>query len=112
MQEVLKELALGSITLGTAVIIALVKAGLSYAKGWILAKTNKTVYENALGVAKGLYYVLEEQYDSGATKKKMMDTKLLELFPNLTKAELDAINKQVCNQIKNAIRQEVLTDDK
>lgn len=116
MQGILKELALGVASLGITAVVAMVKIGLSYAKEWIIVKTNKAVYENALCVAKGMYYVLEEQYNSpknGAQKRNAMNQRLLKLFPSLTPDELDSINKQVCNEIKSAINiLEVQEDDK
>ena len=63
-------------------------------------------YDKAILIAKGLYYVLEEQFatieKSGVQKKAQMENYLLQLFPSLTQIELDAINKTVCEEVKAA----------
>ncbi|ABQ23648.1 hypothetical protein [Clostridium kluyveri] len=67
----------------------------------LAAKKEATSYNRALSVAKGLYYVLEDEFKSlakaGDAKRAEMEKRLLEIVPGLTQSELDAINKEVCN---------------
>ncbi len=78
----------------------------------LAAKKDADNYNRALSLARGLYYVLEEEFKSlakaGDAKRAEMEKRLLQIIPGLTQDELDAINKEVCN---NAIKigQEILT---
>ena len=69
----------------------------------LAAKKNADNYNRALSVAKGLYYVLEEEFKSlakaGDAKRAEMEKRLLQIIPGLTQSELDAINKEVCNGV-------------
>jgi len=51
-----------------------------------------------------LYYVLKDEFKdlvkAGDTKRAEMGKRLLEIIPGLTQNELDAINKEVCNGVK------------
>ena len=69
----------------------------------LAAKKGADNYNRALSVAKGLYYVLEEEFKSlakaGDAKRAEMEKRLLQIIPGLTQNELDAINKEVCNGV-------------
>lgn len=69
----------------------------------LAVKKEATNYNRALSVAKGLYYVLEEEFKSlakaGGAKRAEMEKRLLQIIPGLTQNELDAINKEVCNGV-------------
>jgi hypothetical protein len=64
-------------------------------------------YTRALNIAKGMYYVLEDEFKdiekSGLEKKVEMDNRLLKLIPELSQEELDSINKQIWNDVKENI---------
>lgn len=98
-------------------LIALLTAILSIAIPYLIAKFKAYIEEKgkavqfnrALGIAKGMYFGLEDEFDgiqkAGQMKKEEMDRRLLELFPSLTQVELDAINKDICNTINNGIKE-------
>ena len=69
----------------------------------LAAKKGADNYNRALSVAKGLYYVLEDEFKdiakAGDAKRVEMEKRLLEIIPGLTQNELDAINKEVCNGV-------------
>lgn len=69
----------------------------------LAAKKGADNYNRALSVAKGLYYVLEDEFKSlakaGDAKRAEMEKRLLQIIPGLTQNELDAINKEVCNGV-------------
>lgn len=65
---------------------------------YVRSKCDSQTFSSAMEVAKGIYIYLEDKYTMsgmGETKKVEMEEMLLEKFPNLTKVELDSINKAV-----------------
>ena len=81
------------------IIFTIVLTYLGKFKTWIVNKVGAQTYNRALEVAKGLWYLLEDEFKdvqkAGAEKRAEMNKRLLELFPTLTQTELDAINKHV-----------------
>lgn len=77
----------------------------------LIARKGMDDYNHALIVARGMYYVLEGEFSSvkksGDTKRSEMNKRLLQISPNLTQDELDAINKQVCNATDREIDQQL-----
>ncbi|MFC0905257.1 hypothetical protein ACFHWD_11225 [Clostridium sp. MT-14] len=75
-----------------------------------IARKGMDNYNHALTVAKGMYYVLEDEFSSvqksGDIKKSEMDKRLLQLLPCLTQDELNAINKQVCISADSKVKQQ------
>lgn len=76
-----------------------------------IARKDMDNYNHALTLAKGMYYVLEDEFNSkrksGDIKKSEMDKRLLQLLPDLTQEELDAINKQVCSDTNSEIKEKL-----
>ena len=70
----------------------------------LAAKKGVYNYNHALSVGNGLYYALEDEFKdlvkAGDAKRAEMEKRLLEIIPGLTQNELDAINKEVCNSVK------------
>lgn len=83
-------------------------------KNWVSAKMGATEFNKAKDVAEGLWYVIEDKYDvsgMGEQKKVEMEAKLLEMFPNLSKTELDSINKIVHENIANRVKEVQLLEN-
>ena len=107
MEELTQSLQPILITVIGILAVALTKYIISYLKKGkesLIQKIGQTQYDRAYNVAVGLYYLIEETYpelkEKGEEKKAEMEKLLLETFPTLTQAELDSINKQVCETIK------------
>ncbi len=106
MKEIFKEAIIGIITIGFGVLVGFAKVGLSALLEWFKAKTSKVVYDNAISFARGIYEVLEDQWNvsgMGERKRQEMNRILKKRFPSLTSDELDAINKDISKQMKSMI---------
>lgn len=94
---------------GILLTYALTKLGqfLNEKKQEVVAKKGVENYNRALNIARGMYYVLEDSFKdiakAGEDKKAEMDARLLEVIPQLTQNELDAINKQIWNEFNEHI---------
>jgi hypothetical protein len=86
---------------------------LSEKKQKMSTEKDRERYNRALEVAKGIYLVLEDEFKditkAGEEKKAQMEEKLLQLIPELTKEELDAINKQVWNEFNEKVVKVITT---
>jgi len=106
LQPVLTNIGVALVTALLSVLGVFAINWIAKSKDYVISKIGQTNYDKALMIAKGLYYVLEEQFanieKSGVQKKAQMENYLLQLFPSLTQIELDAINKTVCEEVKAA----------
>ena len=79
----------------------------------VVASEGAINYNHALDIAKGLYMVLEQEFagiaQAGLDKKAEMDSRLLEVFPQISAVELSAINKEIWSQINEKIITPILT---
>lgn len=106
LQPILTNIGVALITALLSVLGVFVINWIAKSKDYVISKIGQTNYDKAILIAKGLYYLLEEQFasveKSGVQKKAQMENYLLQLFPSLTQIELDAINKTVCAEVKTA----------
>lgn len=75
-------------------------------KDYVIVQIGQANFDRAFDFARGIYYLLEDKYadvfKAGAQKKEDMQSEILKLIPSLTQAELDSINKMVCEEVKQA----------
>jgi len=106
LQPVLTNIGVALVTAILSVLGVFAINWISKSKDYVISKIGQTNYDKAMIIAKGLYYLLEEQFasveKSGVQKKAQMENYLLQLFPSLTQIELDSINKTVCEEVKAA----------
>lgn len=106
LQPILTNIGVALITALLSVLGVFVINWIAKSKDYVISKIGQTNYDKAMIIAKGLYYLLEEQFasveKSGVQKKAQMENYLLQLFPSLTQIELDSINKTVCEEVKAA----------
>lgn len=111
--NVLVQFILGIVGIIAAYVLKKISGALELQKEFIVAKKATYNYNHALSIAKGMYYVLEEEFGSvknaGKRKKDEMEKRLLEVIPGLTQNELDCINKQIYNNVKQLDKQIVKT---
>jgi len=86
---------------------------LSAKKTEVVSNNGAVAYNHALEIAKGLYFVLEDEFKAlgktGLDKRDEMSARLLEIFPQITATELAAINKSVWDEINNKVIIPILT---
>ena len=106
LQPVLINIGVALVTAILSVLGVFAINWIAKSKDYVISKIGQTNYDKAMIIAKGLYYLLEEQFasveKSGVQKKAQMENYLLQLFPSLTQIELDSINKTVCEEVKAA----------
>lgn len=94
---------------GILFTFALAKLGqfLQANKDKAVAEKGASNFNRALEIAKGMYLVLEKEFDgitkAGEQKKAEMDAKLLQLIPELTQTEIDSINQLVWKEFNKNI---------
>lgn len=102
--SVLVQFILGIVGIIAAYVLKKVSDALELQKQSIVAKKGADNYKHAISIAKGMYYVLEEEFSSikkaGKKKKDEMEKRLLQVIPGLTQNELDSINKEICNSVE------------
>lgn len=106
--SILIQLILGVVGIIAGYVLKKISNALELQKQSSIAKKGAYNYKHALNMAKGLYYVLEDEFSSlkksGNNKKSEMEKRLLEVIPSLTQNELDAINKEVCCVVKPLVQ--------
>lgn len=106
LQPILTNIGVALVTAILSVLGVFAINWIAKSKDYVISKIGQTNYDKAMIIAKGLYYLLEEQFasveKSGVQKKAQMENYLLQLFPSLTQIELDSINKTVCEEVKAA----------
>jgi len=109
----LMKFVLGALGIVGTYALARLTIFLDAKKSEAVSKDGAVAYNHAIEVAKGLYLVLESEFDgilqAGSDKKDEMEKRLLEIFPQLTQAELDAINKTVSKELNDKILVPILT---
>ena len=112
----LVQFLLGVIGLVATYVLGLLGSYLNAKKQQVVIKQGADNYNRALSIARGLYLVLEDEYKdiekAGLDKKDEMDDRLIQVIPSLTKAELDSINKTICDEFKKDIVDTLLTPAK
>ncbi|WP_368488419.1 hypothetical protein [Clostridium sp. BJN0013] len=102
--SILVQFILGVVGIIAAYVLKKISDALELQKQSTIAKKGAYNYNHALSIAKGMYYVLEEEFSSvkkaGKKKKDEMEKRLLQVIPGLTQNELDSINKEVCNSVE------------
>lgn len=98
---------LGVVGIVSTFVLAKLSQYLEAKKNEVATKKGIDNYNRALQIAKGLYFVLEEEFKdvakAGLEKKAEMDKRLLQLVPALTQEELNAINKQICTEFNDKV---------
>ena len=94
-------------------LLAVISTKVNAEKKAVVAKTGSDNYNHALKIAKGMYLLLEDDFanveKAGEQKKDEMGKKLLNVIPELTKEELDSINKEVWNMFNKGILEPIVT---
>ncbi|APM38341.1 hypothetical protein [Clostridium kluyveri] len=112
--SIVVQFILGIVGIIAAYVLKKISDALELQKQSIVARKGADNYNHALSVAKGMYYVLEEEFSSvkkaGKKKKDEMEKRLLQVIPGLTQNELDSINKEICNSVKQ-IGEEILKSE-
>ncbi len=112
--SVLVQFILGIVGIIAAYVLKKVSDALELQKQSIVARKGADNYNHAISIAKGMYYVLEEEFSSvkkaGKKKKDEMEKRLLQVIPGLTQNELDSINKEICNSVEK-ISEKVLKSE-
>lgn len=96
-------------TLLGAILSITIPYCISKFKAYIEEKGKTVQYNRALGIARGMYFGLEDEFKdiekSGEIKKEEMNSRLLKIFPNLTEVELEAINRDICHTVDIGIKE-------
>ncbi|NFV47477.1 hypothetical protein FDJ70_07295 [Clostridium botulinum] len=110
MKEQIMALVFKSIvTILTAILSIIIPYFIAKFKAYIEEKGKAVQYNRALGIARGMYFGLEDEFKdiekSGDIKKEEMKNRLLKIFPTLTDVELDSINKDISHTINTGIKE-------
>ena len=103
-QQVINELikfVLSALGIVGTYLLAVISAKVNADKKNTVAKTGAVNYNHAIAIAKGMYLVLEDEFASatkaGIQKRDEMEARLLNVIPELTKDEIDSVNKEIWN---------------